>query len=288
VDRHPAHNLWLHSTGALTDLLGVPVSERVELQSWTLSCVQRLTLADGRRLIYKAQAGEGVEPDFYARVQSPLLVAHRCLGQYENTTAMLFDFIDTPPLKELPLTPAEILAHGSALVAAVQTLEPGAPLYADLGSLERWEAFVAENLTRLAALIASGKFRTTPPETVARLAAWSASAPVRAAFRAPGVFSHADLSGGNVFLTPAGYQIIDWQFPRRLPAGFDLAVFLDFMGLDPYQYVDPAVVDIAWFLRVGWYIHTQVDLFPDSDRYEAFVEENIRRISPSHREGAGG
>jgi hypothetical protein len=278
MQRHPTYDLWLHTDAELAGLLGSDVLERIDLQAWTLSCVQRLILQDGRRLIYKAQAEEGVEADFYARVSSPLLVGHRCLGRHANTVTLLFDYVAPPPLKDLPLSPAEILAHGHDLVTAVQGLGDGAPLYADLGSLERWEAFVVANLSRLTALIASGKFRSTPPQTVTRLAAWAASPPVRAAFRGRCVFSHADLSGGNVFLTQAGYKIIDWQFPRRLPEGVDLAVYLDFMHLDPYQHVDPAVVNIAWFLRVGWYIHTQVDLFPSSDRYEAFVAANVHRI----------
>ena len=112
----------------------------------------------------------------------------------------------------------------------------------------------------------------------ARLAAWADSGAVRAVYRAPGVFTHADLSGGNVFLTPGGYKVIDWQFPRCLPQGFDLAVYLDFMGVNPCAYINPTVVNIAWFLRVGWYVHTQVNLFPQSDRYEAFVIPYVDKI----------
>jgi hypothetical protein len=50
------------------------------------------------------------------------------------------------------------------------------------------------------------------------------------------------------------------------------------MGLDPYSYVDPAVVNIAWFIRVAWYVHSQADLFPELDRYEAFVLDYAERI----------
>jgi hypothetical protein len=35
--------------------------------------IERVTLADGRRLIYKAQFGPTVESEFYARAQSELL-----------------------------------------------------------------------------------------------------------------------------------------------------------------------------------------------------------------------
>lgn len=278
MEHHPYFDLWLYSTDELSVLLSAPVTGRCTLHEWPLSCVQRITLADGKKLIYKIQAREGVEPDFYTQVKSPLLPHYQILEPYHNSVAMLFEYIDAPTMQNLHLSPAEILCHGQALVAAVQGMPESAPLYADLGSLERWQGFVDETLSKLSALTAAGKFHVVNPEMITRLAAWAAADPVRAVFQGKTVLTHADLSGGNVFITPAGYKIIDWQFPRRLPDGFDLAVYLDFMDLDPYQYVAPAVVNIAWFIRAGWYAHSQADLFPQSNRYEAFVIQNVERI----------
>jgi hypothetical protein len=278
MECHPYFDLWLHSTGELSALLSATVIERHTLHEWPLSCVQRITLDDGKKLIYKIQGREGIEPDFYARVESPLLPAYRTLDRLNNSVIMLFEFIDAPALRDLHLSEAEILCHGRALVEAVQGMPGSAPLYADLGSLDRWQRFVDETLAKLSILIAVEKFRVIRPEAVTRLATWAATHPVRAAFQGKITLTHADLSGGNVFLTPTGYKIIDWQFPRRLPDGYDLAVYLDFMGLDPYSYVDPAVVNIAWFIRVAWYVHSQADLFPELDRYEAFVLDYAERI----------
>ncbi len=278
MEHHPHFDLWLHTTDELSALLSATVTERLTLQEWTLSCVQRLTLDSGKKLIYKIQAGEGVEPEFYAQVKSPLLPAHQSLGRLKHSAAMLFEYIEAPALKDLSLSETQILDHGRALVKAVQAFPDRVPLYADLNSLIHWQEFANQTLTKLSRLLDTGKFRVIQPDTVTRLAAWADTGPVRRAFQGKGVITHADLSGGNVFLTPNGYKIIDWQFPRRLPEGFDLAVYLDFMGVDPYQYVDPAVVNIAWFTRVNWYVHSQVDLFPDSDRYEAFVINSADRI----------
>lgn len=278
MEHHPYFDLWLHPTAELADRISEPIIERVTLTEWPLSFVQRLTLADGRRLIYKAQASEGIEPEFYANVRSGLLPEVQSLGRCENTTALLIEYIDAPRLADLSLSEAEILHHGRALAAAVQQMPENVPLYADLGSLERWQAFVSMTLAKLSRLVETGAFPTIRPETVARLADWAASAPVRAAYQGKITLAHADLSGGNAFLTPAGYKIIDWQFPRRLPDGFDLAIFLDFMGLDPYRFVDPAVVNLAWFIRVAWYVHCKADLFPDIDRYEGFVIQSAERL----------
>ena len=80
MDAHPYFNLWLHSDDELSGLLTSQVVERTTLHEWPLSCVQRLRLDDGRRVIYKAQFSEGVEAAFYAAARSPLLVGCRPLG----------------------------------------------------------------------------------------------------------------------------------------------------------------------------------------------------------------
>ena len=179
-------------------------------------------------------------------------------------------------LKDLPLSEARILRHGRALVEAVQAMPGGAPLYADLGSLDRWQGFVDETLAKISPLMEAGTFHVIRPETVARLSRWAASGLVRAAFEGKIALAHADLSGGNVFLTPGGYKIIDWQFPRRLPDGFDLSVYLDFMGLDPI-----VTSTRLWSspVRPRGLVRPQPgELFPMGDRYEAFVVEFVERI----------
>jgi hypothetical protein len=75
VHRHRHFDLWLDDDAELAALLGSAVVHRATLHEWPLSCVQRLRLADGRSLVYKVQGEPTVEPDFYARARSRLLVA---------------------------------------------------------------------------------------------------------------------------------------------------------------------------------------------------------------------
>ncbi len=73
MHRHPYFDLMLHDDDELSALLGSRVVERTTLHEWPLSCVQRVTTADGTRIIYKAQAAPTIEPEFYAVARSPLL-----------------------------------------------------------------------------------------------------------------------------------------------------------------------------------------------------------------------
>ena len=77
--KHETLDLDLHTTPELEDLLGEAVTDRRHLHSWPFSAVERLTTQSGQRWIYKTQRTPTFEPDFYERVRSPLLPAHRLL-----------------------------------------------------------------------------------------------------------------------------------------------------------------------------------------------------------------
>ena len=91
--RHPYFDLWMHDDEELVPLVQSDVLERVTLHEWPLSCVQRLTLADGRKLIYKAQFGPTVESQFYARARSGILPWAKTLHEADGYVCMLIEFI---------------------------------------------------------------------------------------------------------------------------------------------------------------------------------------------------
>lgn len=278
MEHHPYFDIWLHSNAELCEIMPFPVIERVMLHEWPLSCVQKLTLADGTRLIYKAQVMEGVEPDFYEHIHSTLLPAHHLLGTYKNTTMLYLEFIDAPRMDHLLFDEQEIVRHGQNLSAEIRQINREVPVYADLSSPALWDVFVDETLAKLSRLVESGQFQRVKTVTLSRLAAWARAPHVIEAIRDSPGLAHADLSGENVFLTPAGYKVIDWQYPRLAPFGFDLASFLDYMGCDPYQYVDAAVVDIVWFVRLAWFVESKTHLFPAGESYDYSVESLAEKI----------
>ncbi len=279
MEHHPYFDLWLHSTEELSTLLEIEVVERTTLHEWPLSCVQLLRLADDRRIIYKTQSQEGVEPEFYRRVQSPLLPWHRSLGLLNTSETLLFEYIDAPLLENLPLSEAEILAHGRSLLHALRQVDDHAPVYCDLGSAEKWLVLVEEALNKLARLIAGRKFHLTRPEMIGVLEAWARSAAALAAIETGPCLVHADLSGDNIFVTPAGYKVIDWQFARRAPAALDWVGFLDGQGIDPLRYADPASVGVFWFVRLAWFVECKTRLFPQGKIYDQQVAELAKQIS---------
>ena len=277
MDRHPYFDLWLHSDAELAPILPAPLTGRETLHEWPLSCVQRLTLADGSRWIYKAQTTEGVEAAFYARARSPLLPGCRDLGVYQNTRTLLFEYIDAPLLSQSSLSEQEVLAHADRLEAAIAQIAGDPPVYQNLGMFERWQAFTVRACRELDTLITDGRFVQVRKESLPPLLDWAGSDTVRAAF-AVTALAHADLSAENVFLTKDGYRVIDWQYPRRIPAGFDRVALLESFGLDPLRHVTAELVGIHCFVRLAWFADCQARLFPAGETYDASCADLIERI----------
>jgi hypothetical protein len=278
MERHPYFDLWLHTTPELSALLSAEIMERTTLHEWPLSCVQRLRLADGRSLIYKGQFHEGVETQFYPRARSPLLPWHRFLGEYENSLAMLLGYVEAPRLEEMHLSDTEIFSHGRQILAEIRHIVGDLPVYQDIGTLAKWQDYATDTLAKLQALIEGGIFRLNDPATVNLLAGWAKSPAVENAIQSDPTLVHCDLSGENIFVTPTGYQVIDWQYPRRAPAEVDWACYLEGMGLNPLEYADPTMVKLLWFIRLNWFVECKTRLFPPGESYDQQVAELAGRI----------
>lgn len=258
VLRHPVFPaIPLHSDEELRDLLGSEITERVEVHAWPLSCVQRLQLADGRRLAYKSQLPPTVEPDFYAAAISPLLPGFRDLGPAGDARIMTLDWLDGPLL-----APDDRLTeHGRALVEQISAIGGSPPAYVDIGSVEAWTRYVTATVTNWARAVEAGWFTLTGPAEIERVLDWARTRPVLAAIEAGPRIAHGDLKADQVFVTADGYRVIDWQRPVLGPPDVDLASLLPYAGRDPREAVAVPVVGIAWFLRLQWAVEGQLDLF---------------------------
>jgi hypothetical protein len=279
MERHPYFDLWLHTTPELTELLAAIIVERTTLHEWPLSCVQRLRLGDGRCLIYKSQVREGVEAQFYARARSSLLPWHHLLGEYENSVAMLLGYVDSPRLEEMQLSDTEIFSHGRQILAEIRHILGDVPVYQDISTVAKWQAYTADTLAKWQALIDKGVFRLSMPATVNRLAEWVGSPVVHKAILNDPTLIHCDLSGENIFVTPTGYRLIDWQYPRRAPAEVDWACYLEGMGMNPLEFADPTMVRLLWFIRLNWFVECKTRLFPPGETYDQQVADLAQAIS---------
>src|SRR5437867_12312984 len=120
MQRHPFFtDILMHTDDELAETLGAEIVERETIHQWPLSCVQRLLLDDGAKLIYKSQLPPTVEPEFYASASSPLLLGHRVLEKLGDCDTMAIDWIDAPLLRDVARSDAELVAHGRQVVVQI-------------------------------------------------------------------------------------------------------------------------------------------------------------------------
>ena len=253
MERHPDFEIWLHDDAELSALLGAAITERRTIHQWSLSCVQRVLTADGRRHIYKVQAPPTVEAEFYARARSPLLVPVRVLPSQGSTTALAMEDIPAPTLEETPPSAAEAPALAEDLVARVARIEGDPPAMWDISTPEGWSAYMAGALADMRFLVEQGSFTQVTPALLADLRRCVDSRPVLAAVRTPSGFLHSDLMAENVLATPDGHRVLDWQRPIRGPLALDVATFLISLDLDPLPHVPDGILDVYHLLHIAWY-----------------------------------
>ena len=158
MERHAIFSrICLHSNDELADALGASIAERETIHEWPLSCVQRLVLDGGEKIVYKAQLPPTVEATFYKEAVSPLLTAHRVLAHSGECITMTLDWIDAPSLRDTAMPDAEWVTRARELSRRLQdirTRSGGFPsVYLNIGSEGAWLQVVDAVLESLARLI---------------------------------------------------------------------------------------------------------------------------------------
>ena len=239
------------------------IVERETIHVWPLSCVQRLLLGDGTRLIYKSQLPPTVEPEFYARAASPLLPGHCTLGALGRCVTMVVEWIDAPALRDVAHGEAEFVDHGRQLVARIGEIVGALPVYLDIGSPQAWSTLVEGTLDDLSQLIVDGRFGLTDLGQVERVRMWAADSTAIGGVTTGARVAHGDLTAAQVFVTADGYRVVDWQRPVVAPPDVDLVALLVDQGIDPRPHVCATTVGVFWFLRLHWAVEAQARLFPE-------------------------
>ena len=276
MHRHRHFNLWLHDDEELVSLLQSHISERLPLHEWPLSCVQRLTTSDGRKVIYKTQFGPTVESEFYANARSDLLPLGKTIHESDGHVCMLFEFVDRPLIEELGLSEEEVAQIGRAVMKQIAAIPGELPHFVDVSTEEKWRKLIAATLNDIEALIDQGKFSLVDGATVRSLERWAFSGSVLSAIRANPGTVHGDLSGDNLFVLPDGYRLIDWQRPMLGPADLNLAHLLHSLDFDPSRYVDEGVVCVMYFLWIHWITQCAMRWIPQAIRT---YENHIARLA---------
>lgn len=272
MQRHPCFDLGLHDDAELAALLGSPVMGRTTVHEWPLSCVQRLTLADGRTRIYKAQAPPTVEPDFYLHARSPLLVTARRCEATDGPAALLLDDLTAPRLVDVRLSAKEGLRLAETILAQIDRIAGAPPVIADIRGVEQWVDYAETMLADLTALVESGAFRQTDRALIDRLRRQALAPGVLTAFRTPTGYVHRDLSGDNIFVLAEGYRVIDWHRPLLGPVLLDFAALLQTVGVDPRKHVDAGILRLRDLLSITWFVQCARTWFPPgAATYDAAV-----------------
>jgi hypothetical protein len=279
VHRHEHFDLWLHDDEELALLMQGDILERVTLHEWPLSCVQRLTLADGRKLIYKTQFGPTVEPEFYASARSSLLPSARTIYQSDGHVCMLLEYVDAPRVEDLDLKEEEAARIGREVMGQIAAIAGELPYYHDVSDERKWERFAHVTLASLRALVGEGKFSLIDEAMVRNLERWARSESALSVARTQPGCVHRDLGGDNVFALPDGYRVIDWQRPVLGPTGVDLATFLESLGFDPVPHVGEGIVRTLEFFRINWAVACAAQWFPvGAPTYDEWVAKSTSRI----------
>lgn len=261
--------LAMHDDEELAQILGSPVVARRLVHEWPLTRIEELRLLDGRHLAYKTQLPPSVEPQFYARARSPILVNHTDLGRVGHGHAIVTAWIDAPTLYSHDSDDEAYLRRATQVSKAIADIAGEPPVYLDLSTGPAWKTAVRSTGRRLRALIDSGRFARISTTRIDELDAWADRHTTIAAVTADPGIVHGDLMPDEVFLfddcddpTAANSRVIDWQRPVLGPRGLDLVGLLHARGIDPQPHVGAELIRIDAFLLLYWAALAAHELLP--------------------------
>ncbi len=278
MHRHTHFNLWLHDDDELGEHLGAAITERETMHQWPLSCVQRIHLADGRDIVYKSQYGPTVEPEFYRKARSPLLVAAETVWESDRHSAMLLDFVHAPLLQDVEMQEDEALRTAREIMAQLAEVEGDIPFAFDISGPSKWLQFVDSTLTDLQSLVDQGCFEETTTETVAILHKHSRDPEILEASAKDVGLLHGDLKGDNIFVCEEGYKLIDWQRPALGPTDLNFRILLRSFGIDPLQHLPKGLEGLGGFLLVPWLTECKKRWWTEGTIYDGMIAEAARKM----------
>jgi hypothetical protein len=278
MHQHPYFELLLHDSDELSELIGKKVVDRVTLHEWPLSCVQRITFADGQTCIYKVQSQPTVEPDFYHRARSPLLVNARFLAVPNQPEALLIEDIDAVHCPDLSLPLSKLLDFVDRILDQIQAIEGDLPAYLDIRTKEKWLTYLQTIGNDLLVLVETGKFNQVTPAKIDTFIRFGQSAGVLSAFYGMIGYAHSDLYAENIFILEEGVKIIDWQRPIWGPVELDRITLLESLNLDPAKYVQSRVLFLHSLLLIGWLTQAARYWYPAGTSYDNQIAQYISEL----------
>jgi len=206
-------NITIHDDAELEAILGGKISLREKLHHWPLSYVEKVTMEDGARLVYKTQNSDSsVEAAFYSRASAPFLTRPIYTGTLENCTVLIMPFFDYPPLDATDLSGADFEQIISDISTQIQTLGD-IPVYFDISSQDKLIA------------LTDGVCNVFQPDEVAAVKGWVRNEAHVCYDKCAIGNVHGDLSLSNILAEDGRPRvIIDWQRPMKAPVLLESAI----------------------------------------------------------------
>lgn len=241
-------NIWIHDDEWLEEQLGGEIASREKLGQWPLSYVEKVTLKDGARFVYKSQnAASSVEREFYSRVSGPYLLSPLYSGTYENCDVMIFPYLDYPAPGAVPEAGLERIV--TKISRAIQSFSD-MPVFLDISSEEK--------LTQIIDTVCV----SFEGKDVGALKRWVAEK-ARACYDKQQIGNvHGDLTASNILINNGGPRyILDWQRPMRAPVMLDSALALRLAGYDAVKRYGAFGI-LAALCHFIWYSYAYINFMP--------------------------
>ena len=277
MHRHSAFNLWLHDNAELAAALRNPIVRRTILHEWPFSRVEFLLCADGQEYIYKVQGPPTVEPEFYERARSPLLVSTQALPNTVEPAAppaLLLEFVRAPRLSDLPLSDSRKRAIADELLDGLRQIDGTLPAQFDLRDRQQWTIRAHAILRDLRQLLVEATLPAGAAPLVDAVERHCHSRAIAAALAAPQGYVHGDLHSGNVLVCQQGYRVLDWQRPFFGPLDLDRARLWESLGLAATPGVAEEIRTLQSLLAIGLSAEQALHWFPPGKAW--FAKEIMR------------
>ncbi|MCP4160882.1 MAG: phosphotransferase [Deltaproteobacteria bacterium] len=277
MKKHKNYDLWMHDDSELSSLLGSTIIQRHTIHEWPNSCVQKITLKEGKSLIYKYQSGGMIESSFYEQASSLILPETRTLWEDSWYSCMVIEYFDTPTFGQPDIPESELLIISAELLEAISKIKGDFPVLLDISSYSKWADMAGETLLRLRGLIENRRQYGSGIKDIEFMEKKVISPSIKSYFRSKTGLIHGDLNGGNIFHRDGGLKLIDWQSCKLAPIELDQASFLSRQGIDPSRYVSPEAAYMLYFVGIWWLVQCQTTLIPDGN-FDERITYFISRI----------
>ena len=270
--------ILLHEDGELSEILGLSVVSREQIQAWPLSVVERIILSDNTSRIYKAFYNLPIETEFYRRIQSPHIPKVFYNHSDGDNHWLLLENVEGQHPANLDCKQALDLVHRvRKIINEIGSVEP----YRFDLSENGYESFVNSTIKLLQKLRREGSLKKVDEAVIMRIKDYLSNQAVLEVVRSQCGLLHGDLLYKNIIIRSNGnIAIIDWQNILFGPEGIDIYNLISnpIIAL-PIAGIGPEILRLA--LSIRWFAECIDRWLPWPDFYDekiAKLEEQMRHV----------